>query len=62
MNKHMGRNPFDKKSAKSPSISNGGFSKPAEWLLIDLPARSFMFGLRTVLMLKNALNKGKKTA
>ena len=69
MTKHLGRNPFRKKKGARSIITNKedsaqASSSPrkhtAEWLFVDLPAGSFMFALKTVLLVKGVFEKSPK--
>ena len=39
------------------TLSTSSISKPAQWLLIELPAKSFLLGLKTLLKMKQAFDK-----
>jgi len=62
----LGRNPFGKKDiTPDPKLARSeGSSAPLcsavdglEWLLIDLPAETFLFALKTVLFVKGVFEK-----
>lgn len=67
--KHLGRNPFGKKKPEQPikevktekietvALPQRLRSKIADWILVDLPAGSYVFGLKTVLFTKSLLEK-----
>jgi hypothetical protein len=72
---HLGRNPFGKKHThfansqpqkellrkeSMDEIEKSPGRKTAEWLLVDLPAGSFMLALKTVLFVKGVFDKSPK--
>ncbi|MEO5971083.1 MAG: hypothetical protein ABIQ95_14235 [Bdellovibrionia bacterium] len=61
MEKHLGRNPFEKArdgSNKSrPTFIEPDKTSPVEWLFIQLPAKAFMFALKTGILVKSVLDK-----
>lgn len=60
MSSHLGRNPFNKKSLKfQMPVDKLEMSSPAEWVLVKLPADSYIFALKTVLMIKDTWEKIK---
>ncbi len=66
MAKHLGRNPFEKKKESGsqriqPKASapeeQSQFPKVAEWALIQLPAQSALFAIKTALRIKDFLDR-----
>lgn len=61
MEKHLGRNPFNKAKTASnkpkPNFMTIDKTSPMEWLFIHLPAKAFLFVLKKGILVKNALEK-----
>ena len=58
MAKHLGRNPFEKKkAAPDHSKENNKYSKPAQLLLVNIPAQSYVLALKALLFAKRALGR-----
>ncbi len=57
MSKHLGRNPFQKKTAKIIFAPEQKKSALIDYLLIDLPAKSYMLALQWTLLVKDTFRK-----
>ena len=55
--KHLGRNPFHKKTPKEEESTSSTLSQSAQWLFVDLPSESLLFAIRTILKIKQALDR-----
>jgi len=70
MEKHLGRNPFERRKRMASRLPDREevaqanahpTKKTAEWFLVDLPAGSFMFALKTVLFVKAVFEKNPRS-